>query len=155
MVFGLFNPSSTSNIETVQACFLAKGVKKKEHIFSTDNLGLLIEKVNLYDTVVVISVVNAFPSVNALLQAFTYFKNKGVTFLSVNEKYLTFKDGKELKFEYVNYMSNLAYDENNMISSIYSIYKTINLKEIECRIKILYLRTLARTFSNDGVLKRR
>lgn len=71
---------------------------------------------------VAISVVNAFPSVNVLLQVFTHFKNRGIKFISLHDKYLMFQDGKELKIEYVNYLQTSGYDEQQMINNIYSLY---------------------------------
>lgn len=126
MIYGLVNLNSRLNNDSVYACLIAKGVKGKDYIYNMTQVGTLIEILKLGDTVVVTSVVNTFTSVNQMLQVFAHIKNKGVSFISLKEKYLFFKDGKELKQEIMGYSSALAQDEQNMINSIYSGYKLPN-----------------------------
>ena len=156
MIYGLVNLNSRLNNDSVYTCLLAKGVKGKDHIYNITNVGTLIEILRQGDTVVVTSVVNTFSSVNQILQVFAHLKNKGVSFISLEDKYLYFKDGRELKQEIVKYICNLAEDEQRMINSIYSFYNLPNSNtDMEQRIRCLCMRTLARTFSADGILKRK
>lgn len=132
-----------------------KGIKDDRNFCDIISLAELIEKVQAHDKVLVISI-DRFGSVGMFYQFYLYMRRKGVSFQSINESFLSFKDGKELKSNIVNYIIEMEKVEKAMTSSLYSYYKHIvRDKYVAELVKAYTMRVVLLTFDKEGILARK
>jgi|GEM_PF-3770310 hypothetical protein len=137
------------------AALKAKGVKSSSNIYSNQNIGTLIDKVKIGDTIITLSI-DRFGSVCRMVQVFEQLRAQGVAFKSVQEPYLEFRDGKELKRGVVKYLYQLGTDETTLINNIeatckYPKYTAYLLRQI----RQLCLQSVQRTFAEQGIMRRK
>ena len=132
-----------------------KGVKDDSCIYLIQNTNTLIKKLQTGDTVVVISI-DRFGSVVWMVQIFEYLRQNGVAFKSIQEPYLEFRDGKELKRGVVEYLNQLCADEASLIKGIEATCKNPNYTaHLSRQVRLLCLRVVQRTFAEKGLIRRK
>lgn len=153
ITYALLSPDLDDNNSI--AALKAKGVKSNSCIYSNKDLGTLLDKITASDTLVVLSI-DRFGSVCRMVQVFEYLRTHGVAFKSIQEPYLEFRDGKELKRAVVQYLYQLGTDEVSLINNIENSCKYPNYTAyLSKQVRKLCLRSVQRTFCEQGILRRR
>ncbi len=151
--YGLIDSTLDDNNSLV--ALKAKGVKSNSCIYSNQNINTLLDKAQTGDMVVVVSI-DRFGSVYKMVQVFEYLRKRGVAFKSIQEPYLEFKDGRELKRSVVQYLYQLGADEVSLINNIEHSCKYPNYTDYLSRqIRQLGLRSVQRTFAEQGLMRRK
>lgn len=153
MIYGLVSGLDDDNTLLL---LKSKGIKSDRRIYSCQSIGTLLEEViQAGDTLLTVSV-NRFGSVCRVVQVFELLKANGVAFKSLNEPYLNFRDGKELKRVVVKHLYELANAEQISINNISSSCKTLtNNNYIYNQVRQLSLYSLHLTFGESSILRRR
>lgn len=125
------------------------------HVFIQIRTYTLLDKAQTGDTVFVVSI-DRFGSVYKMVQVFEYLRKRGVAFKSIQEPYLEFRDGKELKRVVVQYLYQLGTDEVYLIRNIEATCKYPNYTAYLSRqIRQLCLQSIQRTFDEQGIMRRK
>lgn len=151
--YGLIDSTLDDNNSLV--ALKAKGVKSNSCIYSNQNINTLLDKAQTGDMVVVVSI-DRFGSVYKMVQVFEYLRKRGVAFKSIQEPYLAFSDGRELKRSVVQYLYQVGTDEVSLINNIEHSCKYHNYKAyLSKQIRQLCLRSVQRTFAEQGLMRRK
>lgn len=128
------------------------GVKDKNYIFHFSRMGELMERVEIGDKVIVITI-GSFVSVSNLSYILNMFISKGVTFLSFNER-IKFSSKNPMRPQYKEYITNVLKGEQAMISRLQQSYRHVDRTDMFRKINMFSLGMVIETFKNDGILQK-